>query len=76
MAPLVHATNAPPSIEHSNVAVPSADENVKVGVESLDGLVGVESSVVSGAAVSTVQENDAGVESVFPAGSTARTSNV
>ena len=76
MAPLVHATNAPPSIEHSNVAVPSADENVKVGVESLDGLVGVESSVVSGAAVSTVQLCVAGVRSGLPIESVALTSKV
>ncbi len=61
MSPLVQAWNSAPSTEHSNVAVPSGDENVKVGVGSLDGLDGVVFMVVSGATVSTVQLNDAGV---------------
>ena len=61
MSPLVHVMNAPLSIEHSNVAVRSADENVNDGVGSLDGLDGVVFMVVSGATVSTVQLNDAGV---------------
>ena len=53
--PLVHVMNAPLSNEHSNVAVPSADENVNTGLESLDGLDGVVFSVVSGVDVSIVQ---------------------
>ena len=31
-----HAEYPPPSIEHSNVAVPSVDENEKFGVESFE----------------------------------------
>jgi hypothetical protein len=61
---------------HWNVAVLSGDENVKVGVESFDGLVGVVSIVVSGVMVSTVQACDAGLGSVLPAASVDLTSKV
>ena len=40
------------------------------------GSLGVASMVVSGAAVSTVQPEEAGVGSTLPAASVARTSNV
>jgi hypothetical protein len=76
VSPLVQTWNSPPSTEHSNVAELSGDENVKVGVGSLDGLDGVVFMVVSGATVSTVQLNDAGVGSVFPKESVACTSKV
>ena len=76
MSPLIQAANGAPSTEHSKVAVESSDENVKVGVGSLDGLDGVVSSDVSGASVSTVQVNDSGVVSVLPIESIARTVNV
>ena len=68
--------NGAPSSEHSNVEPVSVDVNSNVAVEELDGFGGDSVIVVSGAVASIVQENDAGVESVFPAGSTARTSNV
>ncbi len=61
---------------HSKVAVGSRLLNVKVGVLSLLGLVGFESMVVSGAAVSIVHVYEAGDASVFPKGSTARTAKV
>ena len=76
MSPLIQAANGAPSIEHSKVAVESSDENVKVGVGSLDGSDGVVSSDVSGEIVSIVQVNDSGVESVLPIESIARTVNV
>ena len=74
VSPLVHVMNAPLSIEHSNVAVRSADENVNDGVGSLDGLDGVVSIVVSGDMVSIVQEYESVSE--LPAASDALTSNV
>ena len=54
----------------------SVDVNENDAEPELDSAGGAAVIVVSGAVASIVQENDAGVESVFPAGSTARTSNV
>src|SRR6266852_314711 len=66
----------PPSIRHSNVDPDSLELNVKVGVVSLEGLPGLESIVVSGGPVSTIQLWLAGEASVLPAWSVARTSKV
>jgi hypothetical protein len=76
VSPLVQAANGAPSTEHSKVAVLSGDENVNVGVGSLDGLVGVVSITVSGARVSTLHACVAGVGSVLPVASIALTSKV
>ena len=54
----------------------SVDVNENDAEPELDSAGGAAVIVVSGAVASIVQVNDAGVESVFPAGSTARTSNV
>ena len=70
---LEHVAQAPASTRHSNVEPGSLAENSKVGASSLDGSAGTSSSVVFGAAVSTVQVWEAGVASVRPAGSVART---
>ena len=61
---------------HSNVEPPSVEVNVNVGVLSLVVPSGGDVIVVFGAAVSTVNVRDAGVASVLPAASVARTSNV
>jgi len=70
---LVHAANAPPSLEHSNVAATSGDvnENDTLGpvVEPSEGPAVI---VVSGVVVSSVHASVAGVGSTLPAGSTAR----
>ena len=71
-----HEPHAPPSTRHSNVEPTWSAENSNVGVTSLVGPEGPLSIVVCGAAVSTVNAHDAGVESTFPAGSVARTSKV
>ena len=72
----MHGWKAPPSTEHSNVESASDEVNSNVGVESevTDG--GPEVMVVSGGDASTVNENVAGVVSVFPAASVARTAKV
>jgi hypothetical protein len=49
---------------------------VNVGVASLDGLPGLVSIVVFGGPTSMIQVWLAGLASVLPAGSVARTSNV
>ena len=67
---LVHA---PPSSRHSKVDPVSVEVKLKLALVEFVGLVGVAVIVVSGAARSTVQVKDAGVASVFPAGSIART---
>ena len=61
----VHAANSAASSLHSNVEFASLDENVN----------GLDADVieVSGAAVSTVKVRVAGVWSMFPAASVART---
>jgi len=73
---VVHALQLPPSTRHSKVAPISLELNWKLGVVSFDGLDGLESIVVFGAVRSTVHVWDAGVASVLPAGSVARTSKV
>jgi hypothetical protein len=65
-----------PSREHSKLEPASLAEKVKLGVESLTGPAGPDSIEVSGATVSTVNERVAGVPSVLPAGSVARTYRV
>src|SRR5438552_279875 len=72
----VHALHAAPSNRHSNAAPVSLalnanDAEVEVVVPD-----GPDESVVSGAAVSIVHERVAGVASVFPAASVARTAKV
>src|SRR3954469_24910904 len=73
---LVQALQPPASTRHSNVEPSSEEWNANAGVALPDGLAGVESSVVSGAVRSIVQVEVAGVASVLPAVSVARTSNV
>ncbi len=66
----------PPSSWHSKVEPPSVEVNEKLGPVSFDGSLGCAVIVVSGAAASTVQVKLAGVASVLPAASVARTSKV
>ncbi len=73
---LVQVVQEPPSMRHSKVEPGSLELKVKVGVVSLDGWAGVESRLVTGAVRSIVQVSLAGVASVLPAGSVARTSKV
>jgi hypothetical protein len=72
----VQLVHAPPSTRHSNVEPPWSAENAKSGVASGVGPLGPLSIVVCGAVVSRVKEREAGVGSVFPAASVARTSKV
>ena len=65
----------PVSIEHSKLA-PASELKVKVGVESLVRPEGPESMDTTGAVVSTVQVEAAGVASTFPAGRSLCTSKV
>src|SRR3954453_22543287 len=73
---LVQALQLPPSIRHSNVAPPSGELKPKVGVASLSRAGGFEPMLVSGGVRSTVHVCVAGVPSVLPAVSVARTSKV
>ena len=83
---LVQGVNPPPSSWHSKVRLPgrvtsSVPVNVNVAEVELDGSGGpevilVSGGVVSGAVVSIVQVWEAGVASVLPAVSVARTSKV
>jgi hypothetical protein len=73
---LVQAVKAPASSLHSKVLPVSVDVNEKLAVVALVGVAGLEVIAVSGAVPSTVHVWVAGVGSVFPAGSVARTSNV
>jgi hypothetical protein len=66
----------PPSSRHSKVEPVSDELNVKSGVVLFDGSAGWESTVVLGALRSTVHVRLAGVPSVLPAWSVARTSKV
>src|ERR671925_418102 len=68
----VQAANAPPSRLHWNVPG-SFDEKLKVALVELLGAAGAVAIVVCGAVTSTVHVNAAGVPSVLPAGSIART---
>ena len=76
---LVQLPHAAESTRHSNVEPASLESNAKVGVASLVVPVGPDVIVVSGAVVSgggpaaTVNERVAGVASVLPATSVART---
>ena len=73
---LVHGDQLPPSMRHSKVEPPSLELKEKLGVVSLEGSFGLEPIVVFGAARSTVHVLLAGVPSVLPAWSVARTSKV
>ena len=68
--------NGPASTLHSNEAPASLEAKVKDGVWSLPGESGSPMMVVVGATVSTVKVACAGVASVLPAASVARTSKV
>jgi hypothetical protein len=76
----VHAAKAPASTRHSNVDPVSVDVNSNVAVVEVTEPDGPLVIVVSGGVVSaggeTVHVREAGVESVFPAASFARTSKV
>jgi hypothetical protein len=71
----VQLAAAPPSIVQLNVPA-SVEVNEKFAVVLLVGLVGCAVIVVFGATVSIVQVKLAGVASVLPAASVARTWNV
>src|SRR3954454_12359629 len=73
---LEQGAQLPPSTRHSNVEPPSEELNAKVGVASLSSAGGPESIVVFGAVRSIAQVWEAGVPSVLPARSVARTSKV
>ena len=73
---LVQDAHAPPSRRHWNDVAPSEPTNAKVGVVSVLDAAGPEVIVVSGGVVSTVNPRLAGVASVFPCSSVARTSKV
>jgi hypothetical protein len=73
---LVQALQEPPSSRHSNVEPPSLEEKEKLAPVAFVGSPGWAVIVVSGAAVSIVQVKVAGVASVLPAASVARTSKV
>ncbi len=66
--------NAPPSSLHSKVLPDSVEVKLKLALALADGLGGKEVMVVSGGVVSgrIVQENEAGLGSMFPAISMAR----
>ena len=66
----------PPSIRHSKVEDPSLDVKEKSASAELLGFPGWAVIVVFGAVVSIVQVKLAGVASVLPAASVARTSKV
>jgi hypothetical protein len=69
---LVQVSKAPLSREHSNVA-PASELNEKLAPAELVVTAGPLVSVVSGAVESIVQAKEAGVASMFPAASLART---
>ena len=69
----MQAVQPPPSSRHSKVEPPSVELKEKLGVVPLDGSLGWAVIVVFGAAVSIVQVKLAGVASVLPAASVART---
>jgi hypothetical protein len=69
----VQAVKAAPSSEHWKLEPVSLDENVKFAPVLFDSAGGPESIVVCGSEVSTVQLYEAGLASLFPAGSVART---
>ncbi len=69
----MQAVQLPLSMRHSKVEPLSLELNVKVGVVLLEGFEGPVSIVVLGAVRSIVQVELAGVASVLPAWSVART---
>ena len=75
-----HEAQVPPSRRHSNVEPASEAVNARAAEVSVPEPAGPDVIDVSGAVVSagaaTVQARDAGVRSVLPAVSVARTSNV
>ena len=73
---LEQVANDPASSLHSNVLPASVEWNVKLALDEPDGFDGDVSITVSGAAVSTVHVKVAGLASVLPALSVARTSKV
>jgi hypothetical protein len=73
---LVQGWKPAPSSSHSKVEPASLAEKANVGDVSFDGLPGWLVIVVSGALRSIVQVYEAGVASVLPAASVARTSKV
>ena len=70
---LVQAAKAAPSSEHWKLEPVSVELKLKLGPVELDGLDGVDVIVVSGAVSSIVHVYVAGVGSVFPTASVART---
>lgn len=72
----VHGAHEPESSLHSNVAGLSVDVKPNVGFGVFDGSDGVTEKLVSGGVVSTVHVCVAGVPSLLPAASFARTSSV
>jgi hypothetical protein len=70
---LLQLANAAPSRLQWNKAPASFELNEKLAARLFDNNGGVELIVVSGTMVSTVQLKLAGVASLFPAGSVART---
>jgi hypothetical protein len=73
---LGQGAKAAPSRLHSKLLPASLLEKANVAVVSGVGSNGAESIVVSGVVTSTVQVDEAGVPSVLPASSVARTSKV
>src|SRR5947207_1256593 len=73
---LVQAIQLPASTRHAKVELGSLELKANVGVASLSSAGGAEPIVVFGAVRSTVHVRLAGVASVLPAGSVARTSKV
>src|SRR5207249_6335171 len=73
---LVQELQLPPSMRHSKVEPGSLALKLKLGVVSLEGLAGPLSTAVLGAVKSIAQVRLAGLASVLPAVSVARTSSV
>ena len=71
----MQAANAPPSREHSNAEPASEELNTKLALVEFIGLDGALVMVVPGGVISMLQSNVAGVASVLPAISVARTLN-
>ena len=72
----LQVANGAASSEHSKLAPGSSAEKAKAAEALRVSASGPESMLVCGGLVSIVQEYVAGVESVLPAGSVARTANV
>jgi hypothetical protein len=70
---LVQLAKAAPSSEHWKVLGVSDELNVKLALALVLGFAGLDVMFVSGAIESTTHVSDAGVASVFPAASVART---